>query len=429
MTMLNDRKLLTISAESRALIRDAIKTNPDWQAYATSHDCDLSTLTTRDAIFDCCDALNIDVAAVIAAGPRDEPKIEREPRQPRRGVTLPDPVASVPAPAPAAAPARTAPAAAAQSLLDIIASLAPTAQPIDMSQVRAAIKDELETYANHADLDARFDRLIVRVDEMIAKAANIVTIELKAHDGTTKKLAGVHHPQFAKLLKAMSARQADSYAPNVWLSGPAGSGKTHAAKTAAEALGVAFHYNGAVSMPHELLGFIDAAGNYHRTPFRDAYEHGGVYLFDEVDGSDNSALLAMNAALANGRATFPDGQISRHADAYIIATANTWGLGGTADYVGRAKIDAAFLSRFPVRVAFDYDEKLEQAISGNADFAKRVQKARKAARTAGIKVLIDPRASIAGAALIAAGFSSDEAAETTYLANLTPEQRRQVGEA
>jgi hypothetical protein len=72
-------------------------------------------------------------------------------------------------------------------------------------------------------------------------------------------------------------------------------------------------------MPHEMLGFIDAAGNYHRTPFRDAYEHGGIYTFDEVDRSDPVALLAVNPHLANGVATFPDGQIKRHKDCLIVS--------------------------------------------------------------------------------------------------------------
>jgi cobaltochelatase CobS len=174
----------------------------------------------------------------------------------------------------------------------------------------------------------------------------------------------------------------------------------------------------------ELLGYMDASGVYHTTPFRQAYEHGGVYLFDEVDGSDNAALLALNGALANGIAAFPNGMIERHPDCRIIATGNTWGLGATSDYVGRGKIDAAFLDRFGVRMSWDYDVALEVAISGNADFARRVQSARERARAAGLKVLITPRASIAGAALIAAGFTHDEAAGMTYLANLSNDQKK-----
>ena len=72
----NDRKTLQISAESRALIRAAMRRAPGWDAYCVANNCDTSTLTTRDQILDCCDALGIDVAAVVAAGPVDEPKPE-----------------------------------------------------------------------------------------------------------------------------------------------------------------------------------------------------------------------------------------------------------------------------------------------------------------------------------------------------------------
>jgi len=317
---------------------------------------------------------------------------------------------------------------------------APAPQNNDANRIAAVVAAVMSSMGPQVDMaqigrdiDARLNSLLpnlqrqveAKLEELAENAA--IRIEVKAHDSDEfVQLEGAHHPQFAKLLKAAASRQADGFHPNIWISGPAGSGKTYAAKTVAKALGLAFEYNGALSMPHELLGFIDAGGTYHETPFRKAYSSAAVYLFDEVDGSDNTALLALNAALANGRASFPDGQAERHADSVIIATANTWGLGATADYVGRAKIDAAFLSRFPVRIQWDYDTDMEQSISGNAGFAKRVQKAREKAKAAGIKVLIDPRASIAGAALIAGGFSSDEAASMTYLANLTVEQRRMV---
>ena len=82
MTALNDRRLITISADSRALIRAAIRKHPDWLAYRETNDIDLSEMTTRDAIFDCCDTLEINIAAVIAAGPQDED--QRPPRAPRQ---------------------------------------------------------------------------------------------------------------------------------------------------------------------------------------------------------------------------------------------------------------------------------------------------------------------------------------------------------
>ena len=79
-----------------------------------------------------------------------------------------------------------------------------------------------------------------------------------------------------------------------------------------------------------------------------------------------------------------------------------------------------------MRLAWDYDEQLETAMCGNAAWAKRIQRARAKARAAGLKVIIDPRMSQAGAALIAAGMSSDKAACLTYLADLSDDQRKMI---
>lgn len=268
-----------------------------------------------------------------------------------------------------------------------------------------------------------FDHIRPAIEKALSNVSTI-KIEMTSNGVAVGESTGHHHPSYATLCRALSCRSADGFFPNVWIAGPAGSGKTHAARSFAKAAGLEFFYNGALRDAFELLGYMDASGVYHTTPFRQAYEHGGVYLFDEVDGSDNAALLALNGALANGIAAFPNGMIERHPDCRIIATGNTWGLGATSDYVGRGKIDAAFLDRFGVRLSWDYDVALEVAISGNADFARRVQSARERARAAGLKVLITPRASIAGAALIAAGFTHDEAAGMTYLANLSNDQKK-----
>lgn len=278
--------------------------------------------------------------------------------------------------------------------------------------------------ASAGAVDAEQVRAIVA--EEIAKVGTVATvIEVRTHDGSVK-IEGRQHAELPTLLRAATSRLADGYAPNVWLAGPAGSGKTTAAKTVAKALQRSWWYNGAVSMPHEVVGFIDAGGTYRDTAFRRAYQDGGVYLFDEVDASDDRALLALNAALANGMASFPDAMVPRHQDSLFMAAANTWGLGATAEYVGRARMDGAFLDRFHVKIQWSYDEELERDTCGNAEWAVRVQAARRRAAERGLKVLISPRASYGGAALIAAGMTADDAARLTYLATLTPEQRRQV---
>lgn len=56
---------LELSAASRATLRDAIKRHPGWPDYRAEHDTDMAQMTTKEAIFRCCDALGIDVVAVL----------------------------------------------------------------------------------------------------------------------------------------------------------------------------------------------------------------------------------------------------------------------------------------------------------------------------------------------------------------------------
>lgn len=277
----------------------------------------------------------------------------------------------------------------------------------------------------------RMEHIEVLLPELIRKHAVVThTVEVVQNDGLVSFEGETIHKQFPDLLKMVLALKAKGRLVNIWLAGPAGSGKTKAASMVAQALGLPFYMHGSMLMPHELLGFVmPTTGKYVSTPFRQAYEQGGVVLLDEIDAGDNAAVLPINAALANGEASFPDSltPIKRHPDCIVIGAANTWGLGGTADYVGRARLDAAFLNRFAGKLSWQYDEDLETLICGNPAWAKRVQQARATAKTKGIKVIITPRESMAGADLIAGGFSEDEAAQVTYLAGLSDSDKAALG--
>lgn len=307
------------------------------------------------------------------------------------------------------------------------ATATPSVKDKDKAKAAIGLMAAIEAIAGQAmDRDAVLAMVKAEVKAAMADAP-VTRIEVRRQDGTTAEVKGHKHPMFADLLTVLSARDVRGYPINVWIAGPAGSGKTHAAHQAAEALGLNFYLQGAMSMPHELVGFVDAGGRYHDTPFVRAFRDGGVILLDELDAGDNSALLALNAALANGSMSLPTAEhVKRHASCVIIGAANTFGLGATADYIGRTKIDAAFLSRFPVKLSWTYDDRLEQDISGNAAWAKTVQAARAKAVKAGLKVIIDPRHSIAGAALLAQGMDEKRVRELTYLSNLTANQRRMI---
>jgi hypothetical protein len=228
------------------------------------------------------------------------------------------------------------------------------------------------------------------------------------------KLEGLMHRNFPKLLQKVLALSPSRR--NVWLKGPASSGKSHSAEQLAEVLGLPFYQHGQMMMGSDLLGYTGADGRtYHGTPFRQGFEHGGVVLLDEVDSWDGRAALALNSSTSNGYASFPDQAlpVRRHPDCYIICGANTWGWGATAQYSGRVKLDDAFLSRF-AKVHWPIDEELEIKLAGVREWAEVVQKVRKAAKDAGSSMVISTRATLIGCDLIQGGCERMDVVEGVF---------------
>jgi hypothetical protein len=291
-----------------------------------------------------------------------------------------------------------------------------------LTQLAAALKALGVGGVDEQAVAAIVDRHIGDVAERIKAAVERETrrVVLVTPEGQERDL-GVQHKAFPDLLRAMNARDHAGNRLNLFLVGPAGSGKTQACENAAKALGMDFAFNGAIDTEYKLLGFTDAMGRVVSRPFRRIFEQGGVYLYDEVDGSMPAALLALNAALANGVCDFPDGPVRRHPDCIIVAAANTWGFGATSDYVGRNKLDAASRDRFTF-LAWDTDEALERKLAPDTDWCAYVQKCRAIAATKGLKVIISPRATFKGAALLAQGFTREQVAQMTMFAGLSTEQ-------
>lgn len=294
-------------------------------------------------------------------------------------------------------PSQTAQQKALQALLD---TLTPQALPIDREEVRRIVKEE-----------AGLQPLRVTLAQ-----AHKTDVEV-----------GICHKSFPQLVAMIGA------GCHVWLAGPAGTGKTTAAAQVAKALDLPWYFNGAIDSEHKLLGFTDAQGRCVSRPFREAYTKGGVYLFDEVDASLPGALLAFNAALANGHCDFPDGCHERHADFRCIAAANTYGHGATHDYVGRAKQDGAFLDRFAA-LSWPVDETLERTIAlaciadtdTGGKWVSHVQNIRAKVAAGGIKQVVSPRASIHGCKLLQAGLKWAAVEEATIRKGMPAETWSQI---
>jgi cobaltochelatase CobS len=336
------------------------------------------------------------------------PAVPALPDLPTPHIPEPLPAQAVPAlPVPQPVPAMPVPAVPAGDIGAQIAALfaSLTANAVNPEQIRAL------------------------VDTSVKAALEKHTLQHQIHVPELPPVkVGIQHRNFSLLLKASNARLRDGNRLNIWLAGPAGSGKTTAAKAVAKALSQKFYFNGAIDQPYKLTGFVDAGGRYHTTAFRAAWEHGGIYLFDEVDGSSPAAVLEFNAALANGLATFPDSPeaIERHPDCVIIAGANTTGQGATAEYVGRMKQDAAFLDRFVV-IDWPIDEALERQLCADQAWTSKVQSRRARLKDSGIKGhMISPRATLYGEALLAAGLSVAEAETLAIRKGLNDANWRQI---
>lgn len=229
------------------------------------------------------------------------------------------------------------------------------------------------------------------------------------------------HEQFDSVLKAVAAEVP------VMLVGPAGSGKTTLCEQVAEALNLRFYFTGAVASEYKLSGFVDAQGRIVSTAFREAYANGGLFLFDELDASMPQAIMAFNAALANGHCDFPGdtAPTKRHPDFRVVAAANTFGRGADRQYVGRNQLDAASLDRFVV-INMDYDEVMERALAGNREWTRKVQRIRREIAKQQVRHIVSPRASIQGAKLLAAGFSIDDVLEATVWKGLDQDTKARV---
>lgn len=337
---------------------------------------------------------------------------------------------------------QTAPTVSEPVVASVATKVAPSVGGLDSivtGIVTDAVNTALEAY--EAAIDADKVRRIVddsvsetftgfrhEVTQMIAKVAPQVR-HITIAQRPTVKLHGKQHTRFDDILKAVGIGE------HVYMVGAAGTGKSTIAENVAQALGLSFASKSVTAQTSEasLVGFTDAGGKTVRTPFREVFEHGGVFLLDEVDNGNPNVLNVLNSALANGVMAFPDGMVRRHESFVAMAAANTFGNGATAEYVGRNPIDKAFLDRFAM-VPVDLDTDLEQHMLNSVGLDEKtatlwynvVLGARRNVAAHGLRVIVSPRATVSGAKLILAGLSMADAMEMRILKGATADQREKI---
>lgn len=273
---------------------------------------------------------------VCQGAPIDEEKVRRVvvAELDRRGVAKLDPFGNIPSPIGTPIPK---PEVASSDMRTHADTTRPVTPSITMEQMVTAINNAVA---------ARMKPIVERI--IIVKKDNGEEVEIKEHT----------HPLFARLLRYVRSGS------NVYLFGAPGGGKSHATAQVARALGRQYGYISLAPMTPEsrVMGFVNATGQFVDTSFYNCYTKGGVFCIDEMDNANDAMLTALNGALENNRAAFPNGVFDRHADFVMVGTGNTAGYGGTRGHAGRRAFDAATRERFAY-IEWVYDEEFERKLA------------------------------------------------------------------
>lgn len=231
----------------------------------------------------------------------------------------------------------------------------------------------------------KLEPLTSKVEAICARAPQTITHVIKTDKGSYEAAPGeVFHANFDDVCARINR---GSW---VYLYGPTGSGKNVMAEQVAKALGLDFHYQAHTLDRFELTGFIDASGCYQPTEFFKAYTEGGLFMLDELDASDENALVTLNSA-CNGYFAFPCGTVKAHPDFRCIAAGNTCGRGGTDDYTARRTMDVSSLGRFIPRY-HGYCDEIDMAAAGdNEELVAFIHALRKVRSSVGCQIIASPR--------------------------------------
>lgn len=189
-----------------------------------------------------------------------------------------------------------------------------------------------------------------------------------------------------------------------FLVGPAGSGKSTILSQIADAMNLPFYPMSVNSLTsdYNIIGYNDANGRYVPTIFRQAYEHGGIFSFEEIDAGNPNVLTVINNAMSQDKYAFPDKIVDKHPQFIMTASGNTYGTGANIKYIGRNPLDAATLDRF-VMVYTDYDICLEDRLCTDKDWLNWVHRVRDVINELDMKMVVGTRAVLHGDKLLRAG--------------------------
>ena len=244
----------------------------------------------------------------------------------------------------------------------------------------AEIKIESEADDLYNELKEKVDRVVSSV-----KSPTIINVKNKPVLDSRERTS---HEKLEEVFECLHYKQ------KVLLVGPAGTGKSTLVKDAWRGIAKDLGLDPKTSMQYiacsgglseaQLLGKMDANGDYHKGLVVDKFENGGLNLFDESDGFDPNVALVTHAMTDNqGFVALPnrtdEPMAFKHDNYYHAEVSNTWGDGMDFSYSGRMQQDGAKLDRFgDVKIWVDYDKNLEKELIGvYVDWAEMLWELRK----------------------------------------------------
>jgi len=265
------------------------------------------------------------------------------------------------------------------------------------------------TQVHNAELATKFSELTQEVRD-IASSAPLRLTTLESPEVVFEEMI---HNKFLRLLRNCRTF-VQNRRINSLLVGPAGSGKTFGAEQILRALlkipraeggfadnpdaGIVIVSCNEEMLPTEITGatvpnISDGLPVYTQSKVVEAYQRGGIIVFDEFDRLASGTAVALNAAIAGSSWPLPDGTVAtRHEDSVFICTANTFGHGGNRTYNAANQLDGATLNRFAGGIVnWGYDEALEKSFCPNAELRNLLIDAREKMNNANIQRIISPR--------------------------------------
>lgn len=235
------------------------------------------------------------------------------------------------------------------------------------------------------DLEEKTEQRLKELEALATKTRPVLSVSI--NDAQERQLKTKAVPYLKRLITYSKLGE------NTLLIGPAGCGKTTGAEQLADALGLTFGTVCFTAGASETWLFGRPSPQGHVTAaFAELYEHGGVFLGDELDAADPNLLMAINTALANGKMNNPmtGKTVKRHKDFVFVGGANTVGKGADFVYTGRNRLDGASLDRF-VSIAVDYDSDYEQSICPDPVLYEALTETRKRLREDSLEEILSTR--------------------------------------